>query len=204
MAGRTLARVRDAFPAFVTSPFRTLLPAGVCLAAGLSLAACGNGSASATSTTVQAPAALLFNAGLSAEEQSGYQQAVTDFTAVLQLQPHSYLAAYDLGVAEYGLKRIPAATTAYRKALSINPNFRSALFNLALLYTSAAPAKATLLFEKLETMDPGDPNVEFNFGLLLEHVGRVKAGETQLAEALKTEPSLKQRLPKGTTLPPGT
>jgi tetratricopeptide (TPR) repeat protein len=205
MPGQTLARFRrGAYPVEATRARRAVLRTGSFVAAGLAVAACSSGAAGGSTTTTETPATQLFNSGLSAEQQARYQQGANDFEAVLQLQPRSYLAAYDLGVADAALNRTSAAAAAYRRSLSVNPKFRSALYNLALLYSSGEPAKAVPLFAKLETIDPRDPNVEFNFGLVLEHVGRVKAGESQLTAALKAEPSLKHQIPKGTTLPKGT
>lgn len=201
MPGRTLARVRGVFAA--EGPRRLpVLRAALVLTTGLALAACSN-SSSATTTTTDSPATVLFNAGLTAEQHGGYRQATNDFGGVLQLQPRSYLADYDLGVADAALKRTSAAKAAYGRAIAIAPSFRSALYNLALLDSTADPDQAVPLFIKLETIDPGDPNVEYNYGLLLERTGRVKAGEAQLGAAIKAEPSLRTDLPKGTILPPG-
>ncbi len=202
MPGRTSARVRGAF-FVVTSKRRSVLRVAALLATGLVLAGCSNSASTAVTTTTESAATLLFTSGLAAVQQARYQQAITDFGAVLQLQPRSYVAAYDLGVADTGLKRTFAAEAAYRRALSVAPTYRSALYNLALLYSTTDPDEAINLFAKLETIHPGDPNVEFNYGLVLEHVGQVKAGEAQLTAALKADPSLRQDLPKGTILPKG-
>lgn len=175
----------------------------VLVASGLAFAACGSGTP-AGGTTLEAPVTQLFNAGLSAINQGRYPQAIADFGAVLQLQPRNYFAAYDLGVASADHGKAAAAISAYRRSLSIKPTFRSAMYNLALLYENAAPGKAISLFRALEKIDPKDPNVEFNFGLTLEHAGEISAGETQLAAALKAEPSLRKLLPKGTKLAQGT
>jgi tetratricopeptide (TPR) repeat protein len=175
----------------------------VLVATGLALAACSTGTA-AGGSTLEKPVTQLFDAGLSAISQARYPQAIADFGAVLQLQPRNYFAAYDLGVASTDSGKTAAAVSAYRRSLSIKPTFRSAMYNLALLYENPAPAKAILLFREIEQIDPKDPNVEFNFGLTLEHAGEISAGETQLAAALKAEPSLRKLLPKGTKLPQGT
>jgi tetratricopeptide (TPR) repeat protein len=203
MLSRALSRVREVSTVLVVPVKRIALGTAALIASGLVVAACSSSASGTSSSSLETPAALLFNAGVTAEDQARYPQSINDLEAVLQLQPNNYLAAYDLGVADGGFGKTVAAATAYRRAISIRPSYRPALFNLALLYSNIEPAKALSVFRRLEAIDPGDPNVEFNFGLLLEHSGQVKAGETQLTTALKAEPLLKRSLPKGTILPPG-
>ena len=173
---------------------------------GVVAAGCGSGNpGTSTTTTVKAtPAVQLFNAGLTAETEHNYAQAVSDFTAAIALDPTDAYADYDLGIAQTNLGHTSAAAAAYRKAITINPKFSAAMFNLADLLTPTAPATAISLFKKLERIDPKDSNVEFNLGLLLEAQGQVAAGEAQLKAALTANPALKSRLPKGTQLSPGT
>lgn len=174
---------------------------------GLALAACGSSSAGTPTTTTSAkssPAVQLFNAGLTAQDEHNYAQAVSHFTASLALNASNVYAAYDLGVAQASLGHNAPAEAAYRKALAIESTFKPALFNLADLLTPTVPVTAISLFKQLEKIDPKDPSVEFNLGLLLEAHGQVASGEVQLKAALISDPSLKSRIPAGIKLAPGT
>ena len=131
-----------------------MLRAALVLTTGLALAACSN-SSSATTTTTDSPATVLFNAGLTAEQHGGYRQATNDFGGVLQLQPRSYLADYDLGVADAALKRTSAAKAAYGRAIAIAPSFRSALYNLALLDSSIGPRSGSSPLHQARDHRPG-------------------------------------------------
>jgi len=192
-----------------TTQTKVAVAAGV---AGIALvaSACGSSGTPAASPTTSTSAsnataveAKLISGGLTALKEGNTTAAQSDFAAAFTIVPTSYIAAFDLGVADADLGKTAAAKAAYEKSLAIDPTYRSALFNLGVLLTPTDPSEAIATYERLEKSDPNDPDVEFNLGLLLEDHGQRPAGEVQLGDALKIQPSLKTRIPKGITVPPG-
>ncbi|CAD5112602.1 DgyrCDS1815 [Dimorphilus gyrociliatus] len=60
-------------------------------------------------------------------------QAIERLERLLQLEPTSGKAYFGLGLLYMDAKRFDDAYNAYKKSIEITPNFRSALFNLALM-----------------------------------------------------------------------
>jgi tetratricopeptide (TPR) repeat protein len=83
----------------------------------------------------------------------------------------------------------------YRKALLVDPNYQSALYNLAILDTPTAPQSAILLYQQILAISPKDPNTLYNLGLLLYQSGQVVQGQTMLRQAISLAPSLAAKLP---------
>ena len=150
-------------------------------------------STSVSSSTRAANAAL--QAGLAAEQKGELAQAIKDYEAAAKANPLDMLAYYDLGVVYQQQKNLPAASTAYQKALLINPKYQPAMFNLAILDTPSQPATAVSLYNQLLAINSRDANVQFNLGLLLEQLGNSKDGKSDVAAAIKLNPALASRLP---------
>ncbi len=81
----------------------------------------------------QSPAEEMRAAG-QALRQHKYATAVIEYRRALQQRPRSVRASYGLARAELALKDWPAAFTALRRCLVLNPNFVPARLNLARLY----------------------------------------------------------------------
>ena len=107
----------------------------------------------------------------------------------------SQIAYYDIGVILQARGDLPAAASAYQRALLINPRYKAALFNLAILTGSKNPARAVAMYEQLNGFDPHDPNVLLNLGLLLRRLGQSGAARPYLAEAIRIDPSYASRVP---------
>ncbi len=75
--------------------------------------------------------------------------------AVLALDPHNYLAYYQLGHAAYQVAQYDAADTAFMCALVLNPNSVEAMVNLgAAAFQLGEYESAALLWEKALALDP--------------------------------------------------
>lgn len=184
----------------------------VCVAivgVGLACAACGGGGSasgkSSTSTTTATSATVLhlFDVGLADSSNTAKAQtALRDFNAILAISSNKnddLLAEYDIGVVQQRLGKTSAAFSAYKDALAINPDYRSALYNVAVLETTPSPTTAAAYYKRLLKVDPHDANVDFNYGLLLDSMGQKTAGNAEIQAALKIDPSLASRLPSTTT-----
>jgi Flp pilus assembly protein TadD len=166
------------------------------------LPACGNSSDQSAHV-----ADRLVNAGLQASQQGRRPEAVKDFQAAIKQNPLDAYAYYDLGAIFQQEKDTADAATEYRKALLINPTYKSALFNLAVLETTTSPADAVLDYQQLNSIDPNDPNVLLNLGLLLRQMGNSTQGDRYIERAIELNPAYASRIPPTTALrtsPPTT
>src|SRR6267378_942487 len=103
----------------------SIVGTSITLALALTLAACG-----AKSPAAQAGDELA--AGLRAEGQGQMTQAADHFQKAIVKDPSNKFAYYHLALVNQLSGQNAAAETNYRAALQIDPNFRSALFNLAI------------------------------------------------------------------------
>ena len=169
----------------------------VCVLAAVALAATAC-STSGPSATPSGTANQLVGAGLAAQQQGLIPQAKQDYQAAISKDPNNKYAYYDLGVIYQNAQDSTNASTNYRRALVIDPNFKPALFNMAVLETSSDPHGAIALYQQLLQLNPNDANVNFNLGLLLIAQGQPAQGHADLSKAIQIDPSLSSRLPAGT------
>ncbi len=167
----------------------------------LAIPACGSSKKSA-STTTTTPADGLIQAGVTAGDHGNTAAAIADYRAALKANPLSNIAYYDLGVIYQQKGDATDARTSYQKAILINPTYKSALFNLAILDTPTEPATAVSLYTQLLGLNANDSNVLFNLGLLLRQTGQTVQGNADLAKAIKINPALASRVPATTTTTP--
>lgn len=142
----------------------------------------------------------LISEGLAAESHGQTQEAIKDFNAAVAKNPASAIGYYDLGVVYQQQVNDPtSATSAYNKALLANPNYKPALFNLAILQTQSDPAGAVSTYNQLLKLNPSDSNVLFNLGLLLIAQNQPVQGHADLQKAISINPTLAKRVPAGIT-----
>jgi Flp pilus assembly protein TadD len=159
------------------------------------LAGACNSSPSATSSSDSS-----LTAGLKAQNAGQAQQALKDFNEAAAKNPTSAVPYYDLGVVyQEQLKNPTQAAVEYNKALLADPNYKSAMFNLATIETTTSPLDAITLYQKLLKLNPNDANTLFNLGLLLYSNGQMAQGQADLTKAISLDPGLKSRLPAGVT-----
>lgn len=164
------------------------------------VAACTSGGGSSSTNTTASPANALIVQGLSAQQHGQTKQAVQDFTAALAKDPNNVTAHYDLGVIyQQYQNNARQAAAEYNKAISVSSNYKPALYNLALLETKSDPHGAVTLYNKLLVLNPKDPNVLFNLGLLLISLNDPVEGHADLKQAIALNPSLAGRVPAGVT-----
>lgn len=140
---------------------------------------------------------VLFQQAFSLQSEGHLQKAQTIYRRILQLDPLNSYAYYDLGLIYQDASDTTDATTAYEKALLIQPDYQPAIFNLASIETLTAPQAAIALYQQLQKL----PNlshadaVAFNLGLLLLENGQTAEGYSQLAYAVRLTPALQKRIP---------
>ena len=91
------------------------------------------------------------------------------------------------------------AAQAYKKALTMKPKYRSAMFNLAIVDTPNQPQSALNLYNELLLQNPKDANVSFNLGLLLIAQNQPVPGHAALKRAISLDSALAARVPAGIT-----
>jgi len=143
----------------------------------------------------------LIQSGIAAAKAGDLTTAIADYQGATTANPLSAIAYYDLGVA-YGEKgEVVQSRTSFQKALLIQPGYKSALYDLAVLDTPTEPATAVSLYQQLIGIDANSPNALLNLGLLLEHLGQHTAGAADVAKAIVLDPSLRSGVSTPTTKP---
>jgi len=99
---------------------------------------------------------------------------------------------------------VSAAAAEYQKALSIDPSFANALYNLGVLEAMSDPSKAISYYEMDLRLQPDNAPGNFNLGVLLIKQGRASQGYAYLDKALRLEPSLRSDIPPGIQPPPAS
>lgn len=142
------------------------------------------------------------NAGNDTQARADYQAVIAkDVGNKLGL---AKVAWYDLGVLDQRLGQSTNAEAEYQQAVELDPSYTSALYNLATIETTTDPKGAIQLYQQILSIEPDNPNSEFNLGLLLYDNGQIAQGRADLNKAIAAAPSLASRVPSGVSLTGGT
>jgi hypothetical protein len=157
------------------------------------------------STTVPAPrttAAGLLAGGAKAELAGHTALAESSYAAALKLQPRNATVVYDLGTLAQQWGKAGAALSYYDQALVDDPDMTPAMYNKAILVAATDPVAATLIYQRIVSIEPTASTSYFNLGLLLDTNPATRSqGLSDLAEAVHLRPALKPLVPAGLTLP---
>lgn len=165
------------------------LSAGVACA----VAACGSSSTSLPRASI----ATTLAAGQAALSQRDYWAAQQLFLQVVKRDPRNVAAYYNLGVAYQDQHDVRDALRAYAHAQALDQNFVPVIFNRAVLYARTDPQLAMFLYRKAISLQHDSPTAYLNLGLLEAAQGPQlrKLAESDLAMAVKLEPSLSSHIP---------
>ena len=120
-------------------------------------------------------------AAIALEEEGKFADAAAKYREILAAHPTSVVALTDLGNAEVQLGDRAAAEDAFRKALTLDPNSRDALNNLAwLLYQQKRLDEAESFARRAVAQQGPDPY------LVLDTLARVLAARGSCDEAVRT------------------
>jgi Tfp pilus assembly protein PilF len=159
-------------------------------ALSLGIAACSKGN-----DTEQAAEKLA--SALDAHQEGRLDDAVELYKEVLDLDPQSKFAYYNLALIHQTRGSNALARREYRGALAIDPEFVPALFNLAILQTREDSTEAIGLYRHILQIRPDDASTHLNLGFLLIDTGDEKGGQAELEEAVALDPTLASRIPEG-------
>jgi tetratricopeptide (TPR) repeat protein len=160
------------------------------LALALLIAALATGLSGCSSKSDTDRASEAVQAGLVAQRAGNLDEAARLYREALGFNPQDKLAYYNLGLIDQLQGRPRDAETNYRLALTIDSDFSSALFNLAILRTGVDPQEAVGLYQHALRLEPNWAAAHFNLGLLLRTVGRQTDGDGEVRTALGLDPSL--------------
>jgi Flp pilus assembly protein TadD len=129
-------------------------------------------------------------AGLSFLQTAHWRNSLTLFSHTLETNPHSVIAAYNLGIAHSRQDDDPGQALAwYRKAIAINPRFQPAYNNLGyLLIQQGQINEAVHPLEIAVSLDPDDPDAHSNLGIALDHLKRHGEAIPHHGKALELSP----------------
>lgn len=150
---------------------------------------------SAKSDAQQAADAL--NAGLKAQAAGNTAEALNQYNIVLAHDPKNKFAYYDIGLIDQQAGRADSAEKHYRDALTVDPEFAPALFNLAILRTGPSPNEAMDLYRHVISIQPNNSDAHLNLGFVLRSVGRNDEAGAEFAKAVLLNPQAASRLPPG-------
>lgn len=147
--------------------------------------------------TVNLPSAgLLYNLGITYYYAGQYEKALPLLEEVLQKTPDDFLAAqtwFIIGSIAQTAKDYEKASAAWKKAVSFNPAYDDAYFQLALLYQKHLPdVNVSLHYAWLcaKTITPSTPNkLCYELGNLLRILEEYSLAEQLYLQVLQTESS---------------
>ncbi|MDQ0933564.1 tetratricopeptide repeat protein [Streptomyces turgidiscabies] len=138
----------------------------------------------------------LLQAGIKQAEGKDFSGATRSFRQVLDLNPANKFAWYNLGVIAQNGHRTADARAAYDKALKIDPNFVSALYNKAILLESSDTDEAIDLLKHIVGAAPRAATAYLHLGRALAKQGRDGEAEDAFGFAVRADPSLRQFVPE--------
>lgn len=104
-------------------------------------------------------------------------------------------ALFNLGVIAQRANNLEEAIGFYKRALVVVPDYKPALFNIAIALTPIDAYAAQTYYSMLVTISPKDANALYNFGLLKYQMGDEAGGRKLLKRALEVAPELSEQLP---------
>jgi tetratricopeptide (TPR) repeat protein len=143
-----------------------------------------------TATDAKAATTAL-EAGLKAHADGDLAAATADYNKVLTLDATNKFAFYNLALIDVANSNYGLAEAHYRSAIKSDAKYEPALFNLAILRTTADPKEAISLYKRAVAANAKDAAAWLNLGLLLRSNGNKAEGDKDVLKAIALNPSLK-------------
>ena len=125
--------------------------------------------------------------------QGRYNEAITDFSEALRLNPNNGDAHNDLGCALQQLGERDKALEHFRTAIRLQPDHALAHYNMSVLLTDVGDFdKALRELQTARRLLPSRPEILFRLGVLLSNHGRYAEACANFAEALRLKPDFEQ------------
>jgi len=108
----------------------------------------------------------------------------------VKIMPDNVKLLMNMGVMSARFKRYTIAENYYHRALDIYPNFVGGLSGLGkLFYDQENYGQALIYYEKAAQIAPADPQVCFDYAMVLKQLGRFTDAERELREVLALSPT---------------
>jgi tetratricopeptide (TPR) repeat protein len=127
--------------------------------------------------------------------QGHLKESIPHFEEALRLDPSLTEAHSDLGIAYVQTGRLAEGTAELQTALKLAPGDNDTRFNLAqALNQQQQWAESEQLLRSLALSQPTNSNVQFQYGLDLEHLGQAQDAMNHYAAALRQNPDFPDAL----------
>jgi tetratricopeptide (TPR) repeat protein len=136
-------------------------------------------------------AAAHANYGLVLKAAGVLPEAEGQWMEARRLMPGNYVARFELGTSSLAQQRYAAAADEFAAVLAIHPEHRGAILGLAQARRQMGDrAGAARAFEDGMKASPGDAELPFAYGVMLEDAGRLADAEAQYRRAAGINPGL--------------
>jgi len=130
-----------------------------------------------------------FNLGAALQQLGRPEEALTDLTEAVRIQPSSVTARNNLAVDLFALDRFEAAAKEFRQALALDPGYRNARYNLArTLAAQGNSAEALTELRVYLATNPDDFEAHTFAGRLLVSTGKFDEALPHFRRAADLEP----------------
>jgi cytochrome c-type biogenesis protein CcmH/NrfG len=124
--------------------------------------------------------------GIALADSNDLENAVSEFSQAVRLDPNSAPALYNRGRVLYALHRTDAARDSLDRAVKLSPNYVEALLLLGVIEHSSA--YATQLFQRVVQIDPANSQARFYLGRNLLQEGNQDEAIVQWKKAVEADP----------------
>jgi protein O-mannosyl-transferase len=133
--------------------------------------------------------------GMALMQQGRWKESIVHYRQALRLNPILAEAHANLGVAYLQTGRLAEGTTELRAALKINPGDTETRINLAMALNQQQQwGESAELLRPMALSGPTNFNVQFQYGLALEHLGQTSDAMSHYAAALVQNPDFPDAL----------
>jgi tetratricopeptide (TPR) repeat protein len=136
----------------------------------------------------------LLSDGVIKLNQNNLADAIHLFEQAIAQDAKGVEAYYYIGVAQARMNLVKEAEKSFQSALTLDPLFIPAHFDLGILYyqNKSNDEAALASFEMVQKADPDRARVYFYQGLILRRLGKFKEAAYKLEEAAQRDPALSQ------------
>jgi tetratricopeptide (TPR) repeat protein len=114
------------------------------------------------------------------------EKAITQLGRALKLDPYSWKADFEMGLAYEALKKYDSAITYYKRASEVNPRNEYPYYQLGRLYHKRGMHKDAIdAYKKALSIDPDLADVHYSLGVCYENTGDKTLAKKEYNEALK-------------------
>ncbi len=128
-------------------------------------------------------------------QASVWHDSTSLWRRVIEVEPSSFKANLNLGIAEAQAGRMGEAAARFERALENSPDSAPAHFQAGIALSELGrTAEAAAHFDRAVELDPASPKAFYNRGLLREKTGNVEGAAADFARALELNPSYAEAL----------